>query len=177
MPYTGLSGFRSPMDSITGKEHNNVISDQATTADSETKCSTPGLKRSWGASLSSIQSKRIRANHNNDSEIAKMDLALSSAREQKQSKDGSSSQVDLTKIPLPIISKRNNGEQCRTVTGMSNSLIHMETRPNGKHYTILLMDIGDENKRAWLAEVFWITIVFLDVFSIHLMLSSDFYCR
>ncbi|KFK36992.1 hypothetical protein AALP_AA4G198400 [Arabis alpina] len=118
-----LSGFRSPMDSIAGKEHNNMISDQATTADSETKCSTPRLKRSWEASLSSLQSKRIRANYNTDSEVA---------REQKQSKDD---------------------EQCRTATGMSNSLIHMETRPNGQNYSILLMDIGDENKRAWLTEV------------------------
>ncbi|VVB03013.1 unnamed protein product [Arabis nemorensis] len=148
-----FSGFRSPMDSITGKEKNNVTSDQATTADSETKCSTPRLKRSWEASLSSLQSKRIRANQNNDSEIAKMDLALSSAREQKQSKDGSSSQVDLTKNPLSISCKRINGEQCRTAIEISNSLINMETRPDGQHYTILLMDIGDENKRAWLIEV------------------------
>lgn len=113
VPYTGLSDIRIPMETTTGKEHSNMVSDQATTADSETKWSTPGVKRSWEASLSSLQSKRIRANHNNDS-----------PREQKQSKDGS-----------------------------SNSLIHMETRPNGERYTILLMDIGDENKRAWLTEV------------------------
>ncbi|ESQ52863.1 hypothetical protein EUTSA_v10016390mg [Eutrema salsugineum] len=145
-----LSGSRSLMESITGKEQNNVISDQATTADSETKCSTPGLKRSWEASLSSLQSKRVRANRNNETEIAKNDLAINSAREQKQSKDGSSSQVDLTKNPLP---KRNNGEEYRTVTGMSDSLINMEAPPNGQNYRILLMDIGDENKRAWLTEV------------------------
>lgn len=118
------------MDSTTGKEYNNLISDQATTADSETKCSSPGLKRSWEASLSSLQCKRIRANNNNDSEKAKIDLAQSSA---KQSKDGSSSQV---------------------MTGMSESLIGMEARPNGQNYSILLMDIGDENKRAWLTEVY-----------------------
>ncbi|AEC09982.1 BRCT domain [Arabidopsis thaliana x Arabidopsis arenosa] len=140
-----ISGIRSPMDSITGKENNNVISDQATTADSETKCSTPGLKRSWEASLSSLQSKRIRANNNNNSEIAKTDLAQSSA---KQSKDGNSSQVDITKDSLPTICKRNDVEQCRMATG-----IDMEARPNGQHYRILLMDICDENKRAWLTEV------------------------
>jgi hypothetical protein len=134
------------MDSITGKENNNVISDQATTADSETKCSTPGLKRSWEASLSSLQSKRIRANNNNNSEIAKTDLAQSSA---KQSKDGNSSQVDITKDSLPTICKRNDVEQCRMATG-----IDMEARPNGQHYRILLMDICDENKRAWLTEVY-----------------------
>ncbi|CAH2058532.1 unnamed protein product [Thlaspi arvense] len=148
-----LSGIRSPMDSITGKEDNNVVSDQATTADNETKCSTPGLKRSWEASLSSLQSKRIRANRDNDSEIAIEDLAISTAREQNQSKDASSSQVGLTKNPLPKTCKRNNGEQCRTVTGMSDSLIDMEAPPNGQNYRILLMDIGDENKRAWLTEV------------------------
>ncbi|CAA7057186.1 unnamed protein product [Microthlaspi erraticum] len=104
-----LSDIRSPMDTPTGKEDKNMVSDQANTADSETKWSTQGVKRSsWEAPLSSLRSKRIRANHNNDS-----------AREQDQSKDGSS----------------------------------METRPNGQHYTILLMDIGDENKRAWLTEV------------------------
>ncbi|CAE6043111.1 unnamed protein product [Arabidopsis arenosa] len=145
-----LSGIRSPMDSTIGKENNKVISDQATTADSETKCSTPGLlqsyhKRSWEASLSSLQSKRIRANNNNDTEIAKTDLAQSSS---KQSKDCSSSQVDITKDPLPTICKRNDVEQCRTGTG-----IGMEARPNGQHYRILLMDICDENKRAWLTEV------------------------
>ncbi|CAA0376167.1 unnamed protein product [Arabidopsis thaliana] len=140
-----ISGIRSPMDSITGKENNNVISDQATTADSETKCSTPGLKRSWEASLSSLQSKRIRANNNNNSEIAKTDLAQSSA---KQSKDGNSSQVDITKDSLPTICKRNDVEQCRMATG-----IDIEARPNGQHYRILLMDICDENKRAWLTEV------------------------
>ncbi|KAG7574492.1 BRCT domain superfamily [Arabidopsis suecica] len=140
-----LSGIRSPMDSTTGMENNKVISDQATTADSETKCSTPGLKRSWEASLSSLQSKRIRANNNNNSEIAKIDLAQSSA---KQSKDGNSSQVDITKDSLPTICKRNDVEQCRMATG-----IDMEARPNGQHYRILLMDICDENKRAWLTEV------------------------
>ncbi|XP_019100564.1 PREDICTED: mediator of DNA damage checkpoint protein 1-like isoform X2 [Camelina sativa] len=140
-----LSGIRSPIDSATGKEYNNVISDQATTADSETKCSTPGLKRSWEASLSSLQSKRIRANQNNDSEIAKIDLTLSSA---KQSKDGSSSEVDITKDPLPTICKRNVVEQCRAATG-----IDVEARPDGEDYRILLMDICDENKRAWLTEV------------------------
>ncbi|CAN8317837.1 unnamed protein product [Cochlearia groenlandica] len=121
---SGLSGIRSPMDSITGKEHNNVISDQATTADCDTKCSTPRLKRSWEASLSSIQSKRIRANSNNQPEMA-----------------------------LPKVCKRNNDEQCRTVAGMSNSLINMEAPTNGKNYRILLMDIGNENKRVWLTEV------------------------
>ncbi|KAL0861964.1 hypothetical protein Bca101_041082 [Brassica carinata] len=120
-----LSTIRSPMDSITAeKEHEKVISDQATTADSD---STPSLKRSWEASVSSLQSKRIRANRNKDSKIAKEDLAISS----KQSKDSSSFQVDSTKNPLPTICKRNNGE----------------------NYRILLMDIGDENKRAWLTEV------------------------
>lgn len=133
------------MDSTTGKEYTKVISDQATTADSEIKCSTPGLKRSWEASLSSLQSKRIRANNNNDSEIAKINLALSSA---KQSKDGYPSQVDITKDPLAKICKRNNDEQCKEATG-----IDMEARPNGQHYRILLMDICDENKRAWLTEV------------------------
>lgn len=107
------------MDSTTtGKEQEKVVSDQATTADSD---STPGLKRSWEeASLSSLQSKRIRANRNNDTKIAKQDLAITS-----------SFQVDSTKNPLPTICKRNNGE----------------------NYRILLMDIGDENKRAWLTEV------------------------
>ncbi|KAH0924677.1 hypothetical protein HID58_016933 [Brassica napus] len=121
-----LSTIRSPMDSTTtGKEQQKVISDQATTADSD---STPSLKRSWEeASLSSLQSKRIRANRNNDTKIAKEDLANSS----KQSKDSSSFQVDSTKNHLPTICKRNNGE----------------------NYRILLMDIGDENKRAWLTEV------------------------
>ncbi|EFH56190.1 predicted protein [Arabidopsis lyrata subsp. lyrata] len=140
-----ISGIRSPMDSITGKENNNVISDQATTADSETKCSTPGLKRSWEASLSSLQSKRIRANNNNNSDIAKIDLAQSSA---KQSKDDNSSQVDITEDSLPTICKRNDVEQCRMATG-----INMEARPNGQHYRILLMDICDENKKACLTEV------------------------
>ncbi|KAH0882027.1 hypothetical protein HID58_058123 [Brassica napus] len=114
-----LSTIRSPMDSTTtGKEQEKVVSDQATTADSD---STPGLKRSWEeASLSSLQSKRIRANRNNDTKIAKQDLAITS-----------SFQVDSTKNPLPTICKRNNGE----------------------NYRILLMDIGDENKRAWLTEV------------------------
>ncbi|XP_010508718.1 PREDICTED: uncharacterized protein LOC104785238 [Camelina sativa] len=141
-----LSGIRSPIDSATGKEYNNVSSDQATTADSETKCSTPGLKRSWEASLSSLQSKRIRANQNNDSEIAKLDLTLSSA---KQSKDGASSKVDITKDPLPpTICIRNNVEQCRATTG-----VDMEAHRNGQDYRILLMDICDENKRAWLTEV------------------------
>ncbi|CAG7873715.1 unnamed protein product [Brassica rapa] len=121
-----LSTIRSPIDSTTTeKEQQKVISDQATTADSD---STPSLKRSWEeASLSSLQSKRIRANRNNDSKIAKEDLANSS----KQSKDSSSFQADSTKNPLPTICKRNNGE----------------------NYRILLMDIGDENKRAWLTEV------------------------
>ncbi|KAJ0258292.1 Uncharacterized protein HA466_0071100 [Hirschfeldia incana] len=119
-----LSTIRSPVDSTTtGKKQQKVISDQATTADSD---STPTLKRSWEASLSSLQSKRIRANHNNDSKIAKEDLSISS----KQSKDSSSFQVDSTKNPLPTICKRNNGG----------------------NYRILLMDIGDENKRAWLTE-------------------------
>ena len=127
VPYTGLSTIRSPIDSTTtGKEQEKVIPDQDTTADSD---STPSLKRSWEeASLSSLQSKRIRANRNNDSKIAKEDLATSS----KQSKDSSSFQVDSTKNHLPTICKRNNGE----------------------NYKILLMDIGDENKRAWLTEVF-----------------------
>ncbi|KAL0769736.1 hypothetical protein Bca101_034886 [Brassica carinata] len=121
-----LSTIRSPMDSTTtGKEQQNVISDQATTADSD---STPSLKRSWEeASLSSLQSKRIRANRNNDTKIAKEDLATSS----KQSKDSSSFQADSTKNPLPTVCKRNNGDS----------------------YRILLMDIGDENKRAWLTEL------------------------
>ncbi|KAF3581576.1 hypothetical protein DY000_02028466, partial [Brassica cretica] len=121
-----LSTIRSPMDSTTtGKEQQKVISDQATTADSD---STPSLKRSWEeASLSSLQSKRIRANRNNDTKIAKEDLATSS----KQSKDSSSFQADSTKNPLPTVCKRNNGDS----------------------YRILLMDIGDENKRAWLTEV------------------------
>ncbi|XP_006293963.2 uncharacterized protein LOC17889285 isoform X2 [Capsella rubella] len=125
-----LSGIRSPIDSSTGKESNNVISDQATTGDSETKCSTPGLKRSWEASLSSLQSKRIRANQNNDSE-----------------KDGTSFKVDITKDSLPTIRKRNDVEQCRAVTGIGT-----EGCPNGQRYRILLMDICDENKRAWLTE-------------------------
>ncbi|XP_033148416.1 mediator of DNA damage checkpoint protein 1 isoform X1 [Brassica rapa] len=121
-----LSTIRSPIDSTTTeKEQQKVISDQATTADSDF---TPSLKRSWEeASLSSLQSKRIRANRNNDTKIAKEDLATSS----KQSKDSSSFQVDSTKNHLPTICKRNNGE----------------------NYRILLMDIGDENKRAWLTEV------------------------
>ncbi|CAN7007167.1 unnamed protein product [Brassica oleracea var. botrytis] len=121
-----LSTIRSPMDSTTtGKEQQKVVSDQATTADSD---STPSLKRSWEeASLSSLQSKRIRANRNNDTKIAKEDLATSS----KQSKDSSSFQADSTKNPLPTVCKRNNGDS----------------------YRILLMDIGDENKRAWLTEV------------------------
>lgn len=99
VPYTGLSTIRSPMDSTTtGKEQQKVISDQATTADSD---STPSLKRSWEeASLSSLQSKRIRANRNNDSKIAKEDLATSS----KQSKDSSSFQVDSTKNHLMLSS-------------------------------------------------------------------------
>ncbi|KAJ4866558.1 N-acetyltransferase [Raphanus sativus] len=68
----GLSTIRSPVDSTTtGKEQEKVISDQATTADSD---STPGFKRCWEASMCSLQSKRIRANCNNDSEIAKEDL-------------------------------------------------------------------------------------------------------
>lgn len=146
MPYTGLSGIRSPTDSTTGKDCNRVISDQATTADSEIKCSTPGLKRSWEASLSSLQSKRIRANNNNDTEIVKIDLAQSSP---KQPKDGSSSQVDITKDLLPTICKRNDVEQCRAATG-----VDMEARPSGQHYRILLMDICDENKRACLTEVY-----------------------
>ena len=119
------------MDSTTtGKEQQKVVSDQATTADSD---STPSLKRSWEeASLSSLQSKRIRANRNNDTKIAKEDLATSS----KQSKDSSSFQADSTKNPLPTVCKRNNGDS----------------------YRILLMDIGDENKRAWLTEVFRLKI-------------------
>ncbi|KAF8104633.1 hypothetical protein N665_0170s0009 [Sinapis alba] len=124
-----LSTIRSPVEPTTiGKEHEKVISDQATTADSD---SAPALKRSWEASLSSLQSKRIRANRHNDSKIAKEDLTISSAKEQKQSKDSSSFQVDSNKNPLPTICKRSNGE----------------------NYRILLMDIGDENKRAWLTEV------------------------
>ncbi|XP_056843429.1 uncharacterized protein LOC108811718 [Raphanus sativus] len=114
-----LSTIRSPTDSTTtGKKHEKVISDQAATADSE---STPGLKRSWEeASLSSLQSKRIRVKRNNDdSNVAKEDLAITS----KQSKS--------TKNPLPTICKRNNVDS----------------------YRILLMDIGDENKRDWLTEI------------------------
>ncbi|XP_010544503.1 PREDICTED: uncharacterized protein LOC104817056 isoform X2 [Tarenaya hassleriana] len=133
-----LSGSRGSVDSPTGTECHNMVIDEATTADGTTNGSTQGLKRTWEASLSSLQSKRVKGTHRCDCELDTVP-GFSLGRTHKQPEDGflGTSSDD----PQTIISKRNDDEECR------------ESNPNRVNYRIMLMNIGDDNKRASLTKV------------------------